>query len=569
MRRPGDGWFLSAVLVVAAITLGIALRLADAGNRSAVIDVGGGVVPDVPRLEGGTNPDLLESEEADSEDEFDEDLGSRTLEEAVTLRKAGRIHAAIGVLRDGLALTPGDSVLLSELGSALITAGALGEAIQVLGLALERNPEDARSQYNLGVAKSADGDAMGALGAYREAIALRPNYERAIYNAGLVALRINDLKLAESMFTRASRVDRTARSARNWFQLGRLHARNRQPDESIADYREAIRLRPDYVEARNNLALALEERGDTEAATTELERAARLDPARASVQYNLGRLYRGTGRLEQAVERFGAAIRADPTMARAFRLYAETLEEIGQFQEAAEALEALRGLEPELAAHASRLGGLYRRLGRLDLAAERLQQAVNLDPQSAAAWSELGIVRARQGNDDAALHAYDRALRLEPDRVSTRFNQGLARERSKEYGKATASFRKVLERNPGHLVAREHLASSLLASGDLQQASEEAGKLQRLATDDADMLRTAAMIHSRSGQPALAVRALLRSLELEPENDVALFNLGVAYSKAGDYAKAIPVYEHFLERHPEHNNANRYLERARRRVNNP
>ena len=59
-------------------------------------------------------------------------------------------------------------------------------------------------------------------------------------------------------------------------------------DEAIADYREAIRLKPDYLEAHSNLGVALASQGKPEEAIAECREAIRLKPGLAEAHSNLG-----------------------------------------------------------------------------------------------------------------------------------------------------------------------------------------------------------------------------------------------------------------------------------------
>ncbi|MGO8929046.1 MAG: tetratricopeptide repeat protein [Limisphaerales bacterium] len=51
-----------------------------------------------------------------------------------------------------------------------------------------------------------------------------------------------------------------------------------QTDEAISQYHEAIRLKSDYVDAHNDLGLALYRKGRTGEATSHFQEAQRLKP---------------------------------------------------------------------------------------------------------------------------------------------------------------------------------------------------------------------------------------------------------------------------------------------------
>ena len=59
-------------------------------------------------------------------------------------------------------------------------------------------------------------------------------------------------------------------------------------DEAVAEYRAAIRLKPDYAEAHYNLGIALTDQGKLDEAVAEYRAAIRLQPDYAEAHYNLG-----------------------------------------------------------------------------------------------------------------------------------------------------------------------------------------------------------------------------------------------------------------------------------------
>src|SRR6266702_1680080 len=60
-------------------------------------------------------------------------------------------------------------------------------------------------------------------------------------------------------------------------------------DGAIAEYGEALRLKPDYAEAHANLGVALEDRGNLEGAIAEYREALRLKPDFPQGRIGLGR----------------------------------------------------------------------------------------------------------------------------------------------------------------------------------------------------------------------------------------------------------------------------------------
>jgi len=124
----------------------------------------------------------------------------------------------IGLYRRHLKRDAGDVGTLAALGSALFRLDKRTEAVEVLERALRLDPKHAGALNTLAVAGAIAGD-------HAKAIAL---LERA----------------------RSSHPDH----ALTWFNLGVTYQAMNRPGEAEGSFREAIRLQPDFSEARMRLA---------------------------------------------------------------------------------------------------------------------------------------------------------------------------------------------------------------------------------------------------------------------------------------------------------------------------
>ena len=93
--------------------------------------------------------------------------------------------------------------------------------------------------------------------------------------------------------------------------------KNAQTDEIIRQSQEAIRLRPDYAEAHNNLGVALSQKGQTDEAIRQLREAIRLKPEYADAHNNLGAALVLKGQTDEAIRHFQEALRLKPGYASA------------------------------------------------------------------------------------------------------------------------------------------------------------------------------------------------------------------------------------------------------------
>ena len=85
------------------------------------------------------------------------------------------------------------------------------------------------------------------------------------------------------------------------------------------EYTAALQIRPDYVEARNNLGNALLEADRTPEAVAQLEEAVRIRPDFVLAHNSLGAALFHAGRLQEAIAQFAAALRIKPDFVEARR----------------------------------------------------------------------------------------------------------------------------------------------------------------------------------------------------------------------------------------------------------
>lgn len=170
---------------------------------------------------------------------------------------------------------------------------------------------------------------------------------------------------------------------------------------AVTHARDALRLFPRYAEARYNLAVALDDLGDTEAAIQEYRKLIdQLGPdsefrmRRASTSARLGFALARTNRAAEAIAYLRDAVRLDPANALTFVNLGAALLEQRQIQEAQTALEQAVKLDPAMVDGHYNLGAAYLAGGRPLDAIRAFEAALRLrpgDPQTLAA-----LARAKQ-----------------------------------------------------------------------------------------------------------------------------------------------------------------------------
>ncbi|MDQ6859662.1 MAG: tetratricopeptide repeat protein [Verrucomicrobiota bacterium] len=109
--------------------------------------------------------------------------------------------------------------------------------------------------------------------------------------------------------------DTIAQNSSAWMphnNLANLLVRSGRVDEAIVHYRDALGLRPNYVEARYNLGNALLRQGDVPGAIAQCEAAVTLDAKSAEAHNNLANALKQAGQLSAALEHYETALALQP-----------------------------------------------------------------------------------------------------------------------------------------------------------------------------------------------------------------------------------------------------------------
>ena len=172
---------------------------------------------------------------------------------------------------------------------------------------------------------------------------------------------------------------------------------------AVAEYREAIRLKPDSAQAHSNLGNVLREQAKLDLAVAACREAIRLKPDLAEAHSNLGNALHDQGKLDLAVAEYREAMRLKPDSAQAHSNLGIVLHDQGKLDLAvAECREAIR-LKPDNAEAHYNLGNGLRDQGKLDMASAEFRAAIRLKPDFAQAHCNLGLVLRGQGDYAGAL----------------------------------------------------------------------------------------------------------------------------------------------------------------------
>jgi Tfp pilus assembly protein PilF len=277
-------------------------------------------------------------------------------------------------------------------------------------------------------------------------------------------------------------------NAEEWFLRGVAligTERENSPEEEEC-YREALRLRADYAEAHNNLAILLRACGSPGEAATHYQEALRIRPDYPEAHANYAALLTARGSRAGAAEHFEEALRLRPDYVDAHSGYANLLAERGDRAEAA----------------------------------EHYQEALGLRPDWPEVHSNYAIVLEDLGRRTEAAEHYREALRLRPDYPEAHYNYALLFEGEGDAPSAEAHYREALRLWPEYGEAHNNLAALLHVRGALDEAEVHYREALRLRPEDPEVHYNYALLCRSRGDEEEAQRQLRTARDLAPEAPV-------------------------------------------------
>jgi len=311
----------------------------------------------------------------------------------------------------------------------------------------------------------------------------------------------------------------SAVSAETWFLEGVAVANRGEPnsEREAACYREALRLRPDYPEAHNNLAVTLRVLGQLEEAEQHYRAALRLRAGYPDAHHNLAVLLMGSGRFAEAATHFEGALAARPDFVNALHGYAN----------------------------------LLRMEGRLDASRRRFEEALRLRPGSGRLRNDYALLLEDMDQLEEAARQYRQAIRTEPA-ATCHYNFALLLERVGEAEEAERQYRAALGLFPDYAEAHNNLGVLLHARGDAAGAERHYREALRLRPDDAEVHYNFALLR-RGQQGAAAGEHAPQGAAGYPDGlskrEVEVLGLLAAGQSNREIAESLVLSVHTVERH--------------------
>lgn len=322
-------------------------------------------------------------------------------------------------------------------------------------------------------------------------------------------------------------------------------------DLIVSECRTALKLRPDYSEAHNNLGTALADMGKTDEAIAHFREAIRLRPDHNGAHYNLGKALAGLGHKEDALREYREALRLNPLMADAHNNMGITLAEIGQWQEAVAHHRQALDIKPDFAEGHHNLAKLLADHGQFEEAIKHYNLALRFKPDYADAHCNLGAVLADQGKHEEAMKHYLEALRLDPRLSAAHNNMANSLAGMNRLDEAIPHYQEAIKLRPNYAEAYSNLGAAYYRKGQMEAAIEQFNQALKIQPDNPNAHNNLAMTLGRMGRLEEAIQHFREAMRSRPNDPSLHYFLGIALMDAGRLNEAVNHLQESVKLNPD------------------
>ncbi len=382
---------------------------------------------------------------------------------------------------------------------------------------------------------------------YQHTLAITENNYLAHSNLGAALGEKGQITEAISQFQEAIRLQPDFPDAR--YDLGVALGKQGRTAEAIGQFREVIRLIPDYADAHDNLGSALEKESQIAEAISQFQEAIRLKPDFADAHYDLGTALEKEGQIAEAISQFQEAIRLKPDYADAHYDLGTALDKQGQIAEAISQFQEAIRLKPDDADAHNDLGVALGEKGQIAEAISQFQEAIRLKPEDADAHNNLGYALDKEGQIAGAISQFQEAVRLKPNFFDALNNLGNAFVTLGRFDEAVDSYRQAIQVNSNSPEPFIHLGLALYQLGRGREAVAQYQEALRLNPNLVEALNNLAWLLATSSDAELrngaeAVRLAERACELTHYSQpFPVGTLAAACGEAGRFPEAVAAAE--------------------------
>jgi tetratricopeptide (TPR) repeat protein len=299
-----------------------------------------------------------------------------------------------------------------------------------------------------------------------------------------------------------------------------------------------------------NLGVACHRAGELGDAVLYLKKALQIKPDYTEAKYNLACAHLDNRQAKEALELFHELSKTSPDNADYICAMADAERENKAFKQAVSLYEKALEKDPGLVRAHINLAPFMLHAGKIDEAISHCRKAIELDASQVTAYKNLGDCLLQQEELEEAMDVYADAYEIEPDNVELCVAIGKVWLETSNHGEAASWFQKALLLDEDNIQAQCCLAEIVRNNGNIPHALELLEPLLEKEPDNIDVLMEMSDALWEDGDAESALEHLKHVQRLQPERVALHGKIGQILSSSGDVDKAIEEYQTALDQCP-------------------
>jgi tetratricopeptide (TPR) repeat protein len=363
-----------------------------------------------------------------------------------------------------------------------------------------------------------------------------PNDAAALNLLGTVRAQQGKLSEAESLMTRAARIDPAFVAVH--MNLAFLYLLKNAPEKTIAELKVVVSLEPNNVEANYKLARLLLSRGQIDDSIGVIEKVKSSSSVSVIFLTLLGDAYFKKGNTDKAEENYLLALAAQKNNAEAILGLAKVSQSRGDTKAALAYLsqaKELAGNSPDLL---YKVGVAALAIGAFAEARSILEEAVKLKPDDPSYLTALGAAWLKKPDLFAGEQFFRRALKLQPDNAQAQMYLGYVLYKQKKFGEAKGYLEKTIQADSSRPEPFYYLGLILQEENEDERAVASLEKAIEIVPSFANAHVALGASYLKLKDYPRARKELELGAKLNPDDSKAHYQLAVLYARLKDPKRA-------------------------------
>jgi tetratricopeptide (TPR) repeat protein len=465
---------------------------------------------------------------------------------------AGESPEAENIYKTLLAKDKKNGGALSDLYRLYVGTKRLPEAEALLKQAVVDNPKEGSlrlqlAQFYYGTNKRTE--LVALLDTMKKDL---KDFPDAYINAGDFYQRVGQFDEAQKQYEEGIKANPQRKKVYLKHQVETLVRQGRLQD-AYAKNEDVLKEDPKDPEARGVKASFMLDKGEINAAMTELQSVVTASPQNFMARFNLGRAHFARGEYEQARQDFDQAIAQRPDYMPARLAQTQVALMRGDFEAALRSADETLKISPGSIQGRVMKAGALQRLNKYDEARALLEEVLKTNPNQVDTLLELGVLNLNQKKNKDAQEFFRRAYTAAPSNIRGLMGESRALLLDGQTEKSVEIIKAEAEKSPDRFDLQRELGSAQMAAGQFDASIEtfkgQIGKVKD-NKEKADLWFRMGQSYRFRGDSQKAIDAFEQARQLVPDSVPINSTLAMTYDAAGRKDMARKYYEATIKLNP-------------------